>query len=90
VLRKGQLRLATVVGLQILRAELAARLFKLVGVGAGAKKEGGADVWHIEVVTNKRAAGRKEFRDVIAEIVWRAVKSGWADAMEKWLEKTGW
>jgi hypothetical protein len=88
VLRKGQLRLATVVGLQILRAELAARLFKLVGVGAGAKKEGGAGVWHIEVVANKRAAGRK--RNVIAEIVWRAVKSGWADAMEKWLEKTGW
>jgi len=54
------LRLATVAGLQILRAELAAWLFKLVGVGAGAKKEGGADVWHVEVVANKRAAGRKE------------------------------
>jgi hypothetical protein len=39
------------------------------GFGAGAKKEGGADVWHIEVVTNKRAAGRKELRNVIAEIV---------------------
>jgi len=84
------LRLATVAGLQILRAELAARLFKLVGVGAGAKKEGGVDVWHVEVVANKRAAGRKELRNVIAEIVWRAVKSGWADAMEKWLEETGW
>jgi hypothetical protein len=61
-----------------------------VGVGAGAKKEGGADVRHIEDVTNKRAAGRKEPRNVIAEIVWRAVKSGWADAMEKWREETGW
>jgi hypothetical protein len=59
VLRKGQWRLAIVAGLQILCAELAAWLFKLVGVGVGAKKEGGADVWHIEVVTNKRAAGVK-------------------------------
>jgi len=71
------------------RAELAARLLRLAGVSAEVKKEGGRDVWRIEAHTDKLAAGRKELRDALAEIVRTARSKGWVDAgkAEGWLEK---
>jgi hypothetical protein len=51
------------------RAELAARLLRLADVGAEVKKEGGRDVWRIEASTDKLAAGRKELRKALAEVV---------------------
>ena len=71
------------------RAELAARLLKLAGVDAEVKKVGGRDEWQVWATTDKLAAGRKELRDAIADIVKAAVKNGWADAgkAERWLEK---
>ncbi len=46
-------------------------------------------MWRIIVTTDVLAAGRKELRDAIAEIVKRAVKNGWVDAGKAggWLEK---
>ena len=71
------------------RVELAARLLKLAGVDAEVKRKGGRDEWYIEVTTDMLAAGRKELRDALAEIVRRAVKNGWVEASkaEGWLEK---
>jgi hypothetical protein len=71
------------------RVELAALLLRHAGVGAEVKKEGGRDVWYVWVTTDKLAAGHKELRDAIAEIVRRAVQSGWVDAnkAEGWLEE---
>jgi hypothetical protein len=72
------------------RAELAARLLKLAGVSAEVKrKEGGRDVWYVKATIDRLAAGRKELREAIAEIVRKAVESGWVDAgaAERWLEK---
>ncbi len=71
------------------RVELAARLLKLVGVNAEVKKEGGRDVWYVVATTDKLAAGRKELRKALAEIVKVARKNRWIDAdkAELWLEK---
>ena len=73
------------------RVELAARLLKLASVGAEVKIEevDVRDVWYVRVTTNKLAAGRKELREAIAEIVKTARSNGWVDAgkAEGWLEK---
>ena len=73
------------------RAELAARLLRLAGVGAEVKKkeDGKRDVWRVEVSTDVLAAGREELREAITEIVRKAVENGWVDAgtAERWLEK---
>jgi hypothetical protein len=71
------------------RAELAARLLKLAGVGAEVKKEGGRDVWRVRAATDMLAAGRVELRNAITEIVRKAVENGWVDEKkaEGWLEK---
>jgi len=72
------------------RAELAARLLRLAGVSAEVKREGGRDVWYVKAATDGLAAGRKELRDAIAEIVRAALaKKDWVDAgrAERWLEK---
>jgi hypothetical protein len=60
-----------------------------VGVNAEVKKVGGRDVWRVEAATDMLTAGRKELRDAIAEIVKKAVESGWVDEKkaERWLEK---
>jgi hypothetical protein len=71
------------------RVELAARLLKLAGVGAEVKKEGGRDVWYVEVYTNMLAAGHEELRKALTKIVKEAIVRGWIDAdkAEGWLEK---
>jgi hypothetical protein len=71
------------------RAELAARLLKLAGVDAEAKKREGKDEWYVWATTDKLATGRKELRDALAEVVREALAKGWADAgrAERWLEK---
>jgi hypothetical protein len=72
------------------RAELAARLLRRAGVDAEVRREGGRDVWYVKATTDMLAAGRKELRDAIAEIVRKALaKKGWVDAdkAERWLEK---
>ena len=72
------------------RVELAARLLKLAGVGAEVKrKEGGRDVWRIDVTTDRLAAGHEGLRKTIAEIVKAAHDNGWVDAgkADGWLEK---
>jgi hypothetical protein len=69
--------------------ELAALLLKLAGVNAKVKKAGGRDMWYVIASTRKLAAGRRELREALAEIVRRAVKNGWVDAgkAEGWLEE---
>jgi hypothetical protein len=71
------------------RVELAARLLKLVGVGAEMKKVGKRGEWHVWATTDGLAVGHKELRDALAEIVRAAVKNGLVDAgkAERWLEK---
>jgi len=71
------------------RAELAARLLKLAGVGAEVKKEGGEDVWRVWATTDRLAAGRKELRDALADIVRKAAEKGWVnrETADRWLEK---
>jgi hypothetical protein len=71
------------------RAELAARLLRLAGVGAKVKKVGGRDVWRVVATTDVFAAGREEPRKALAEIVKTARDNGWveADKAERWLEK---
>jgi hypothetical protein len=71
------------------RVELAARLLRLVGVGAEVRKEGGRDVWRVRAYTDMLAAGREELRKALAKIVKRAVENGWVDVnkAEGWLEK---
>jgi hypothetical protein len=71
------------------RAELAARLLKLVGVNAEVKKVGNGDVWRVTATTDVLAAGRKELRDALAEIVKEAVERGGVNKKkaEGWLEK---
>jgi len=71
------------------RAELAARLLKLAGVGAEVKSRGGGGVWRVEATTDMLAAGRKELRDALADIVREALAKGLVDAgrAELWLEK---
>ncbi len=62
------------------RAELAARLLRLVGVGAEVKRKGGRDVWRVVATTDKLAGGHEKLRKALAEIVKKAVESGWVDA----------
>ncbi len=71
------------------RVELAARLLRRAGIGAVVKKRKDRDVWYIRVTTDRLAAGRKELREAIAEIVKTARSNGWVDAgkAEGWLEK---
>jgi hypothetical protein len=71
------------------RVELAARLLRHAGVTAGVKKVGDRDVWRVTAATDVLAAGRKELRDALAEIVREAVARGWVEAgkAERWLEK---
>ena len=72
------------------RAELAARLLRLVGVSAEVKrKKGGREVWRVIATTDMLAAGREELRKALAEIVKKAVEKGWIDAnkAEGWLKK---
>jgi hypothetical protein len=71
------------------RAELAARLLRLAGVRAEAKREGNRGVWYVVATTDRLAAGRKELRKIIAEIVVAAVEKGWTNARraERWLKK---
>jgi len=46
-------------------------------------------VWQVWTTTDMLAAGRKELRDALAEIVRKAAENGWVDAgkAERWLEK---
>ncbi|MCC6035731.1 MAG: hypothetical protein LM559_01595 [Pyrobaculum sp.] len=71
------------------RVELAARLLKLVGVTAEVQKEGGRDVWYIQVTTSMLATGHEELRNALAEIVREAIARGWVDVgkAEGWLEE---
>jgi hypothetical protein len=71
------------------RAELAARLLRLAGVSAEVKKVGGRDEWQVWATTGRLAAGHKELRDALAELVRTARSKGWVDASkaEGWLEK---
>ncbi|MFP3212241.1 MAG: PaRep2b protein, partial [Thermoproteus sp.] len=71
------------------RVELAARLLKLIGVDAEVKRKGGRDVWYVEATTDKLAAGHKELRDAIAEIVRKAAEGGWvnSETADRWLDK---
>jgi hypothetical protein len=71
------------------RVELAARLLKLAGVDAEVKSRGGRDVWYVEATINKLAAGRKELRDALADIIRKAVENGPVDAGRagRWLDK---
>ena len=71
------------------RAELAALLLKLAGVGAEVERVGGGGVWRVRATTDMLAAGRKELRDAIAEVVRRAVENGWVgeETADRWLEK---
>jgi hypothetical protein len=71
------------------RVELAARLLRLAGLDAEVKKEGGRNVWYIEVTTDRLAAGREELRKALAEIVETVRDNGWIDAgkTERWLKK---
>jgi hypothetical protein len=69
------------------RAELAARLLRLAGVGAEVKKEGGRDVWYVKAYTDMLAAGHEELRKALAEIVEAARKSVGEERAKRWLEK---
>jgi len=73
------------------RVELATRLLRLAGVSAEVKREGDRGMWYIEATTDVLAAGRKELRNAIAEIVEAARSNGWVDAgmAERWLERLG-
>jgi hypothetical protein len=70
--------------------ELAARLLKLARVGSDVKKmDGKRDVWRVEVSTDVLAAGCRELRNAIADIVRKAVENGWVDTnrAEGWLKE---
>jgi hypothetical protein len=71
------------------RVELAERLLRHAGVDAEVKKEGSKDKWYVGAATDKLAAGRKELRKALAEIVEAARGKGWVDEKkaEFWLEK---
>jgi hypothetical protein len=71
------------------RAELAARLLRLAGVSAEVKRKGDEDIWRVRAATDMLAAGRKELRDALTEIVKKAVENSLvkADKAERWLEK---
>jgi len=73
------------------RVELATRLLRLAGVTAEVRKEevDGKDMWYVRAATDKLAAGRKELRNALAEIVKAARSNGWVDEKKakRWLEK---
>ncbi len=71
------------------RVELAARLLRLAGVSAEVGKVGGGGVWQVRAATNVLAAGRKELREALAEIIKTARDNGWVDEKKarRWLEK---
>jgi len=71
------------------RVELAAILLRLAGVTAKVKREGVGDEWYVRATTDKLAAGHKELRDALANIVREAIARGWIDAgkAERWLKK---
>ena len=71
------------------RAELAARLLRLMGVGVEVKRMAGSGAWYVVATTDRIAAGREELRDAVAEIVKAAAAAGWVDAnrAERWLRK---
>jgi hypothetical protein len=71
------------------RVELAARLLRHAGVDAEVERVGGRGVWYVEATTDKLAAGRKELRRALAEIVRKAVENGGVDkeTADRWLEK---
>jgi L-asparaginase II len=71
------------------RVELATRLLRPADVDAEVRKKGGRDIWRIDVTTDRLAAGCKELRKALAEIVRATVENGWVDAgmAERWLEK---
>jgi len=71
------------------RVELAARLLRLAGVSAEVGKVGGGGVWQVRAATDVLAAGRKELREALAEIIKTARDNGWVDEKKarRWLEK---
>jgi hypothetical protein len=69
------------------RVELAAILLRHAGVSAEVRKEGGRDVWYVHASTDMLAAGRKELRDALAEIVRTVRKSVGEEKARRWLEK---
>jgi DUF971 family protein len=73
------------------RAELAARLLRLVSVGAEVRKAemGSRDVWRVRAYTDRLAVGREELRSALAEIVREAITRGWVDEKNAgdWLKK---
>jgi hypothetical protein len=71
------------------RAELAARLLRLAGVGAELKKkeDGKRDVWRVEATTDRLAAGREELRKAIAKIVEAARGEVDEEKAKHWLDK---
>ena len=71
------------------RVELAARLLRLAGVSAEVGEVGGGGVWQVRAATDVLAAGRKELREALAEIIKTARDNGWVDEEKarRWLEK---
>jgi nucleotide-binding universal stress UspA family protein len=71
------------------RVELAALLLRHAGVGAEVKKVGGGGVWQVRAATDVLAAGRKELREALAEIIKIARDNGWVEEKKarRWLEK---
>jgi len=71
------------------RVELAARLLRRAGVSAEVERVGGEDEWRVRATTNKLAAGRKELRDALAEVVRKAAEGGWvnSETADRWLDK---
>jgi len=69
------------------RAELAARLLRLTGVGAEVRRVG--DEWQVVVYTGKLAAGHERLRSALAKIVEAVRSNGWVDEKraERWLKK---
>jgi hypothetical protein len=71
------------------RAELAARLLRLAGVGAEARRAGGGGVWYVIATTDRLTAGRRELRKALAEVVAAAAERLWVNAgrARRWLRK---
>jgi len=69
------------------RAELAARLLRLMEVDAEARRSG--RLWYVMASTDMLAAGRKELRDALAAIVREALARGWMseETARRWLRK---
>jgi hypothetical protein len=71
------------------RVELAALLLRHAGVNAEVGEVGGGGVWQVRAATDVLAAGRKELREALAEIIKTARDNGWVDEKKarRWLEK---